>query len=563
MAYKILYSSKDQFYTQASNKFNKWSAELAYVQMTLDRLSNLDGFQGEAADAVKTYFSEVHGTLLKAIKQTINDFYCRLALFAYGYYDIDGQYDAVLPEESFDLFRGVVATEKSYVDSQYKYLSSVISAIQDILAISAPSPHSLIDSMSEANRRVDVLKENVRAYEEAKRSEAYGEVASLIQSLSAAIDSYARSNTAISGYHAGGYASNPFVKELAQNIAASETNTSKFINTLNDILEEIGAVSIEPGQDDLIPPTIDGIVDLKGRTVITAADRIADGSSIPFLAALSSGTLTVNTSGSGISEKTDKSAKGAVLYGQSVETGKFLGMDYKDTAYGDLVGFSASYKPYGSFGVKNKDALNSESKDSIGVGGGIQGNAEGHVAVGELSTDSTYIDGKLGGSFLSAGVEGKAGVCIVDDGKFSPSVEVEVGGKASVLDGEFEIAVGSDDNNIHGKADGTLLGAEAGAGVGAGKITVKDKSTGIEREIIGAKAEAKAEAYLAEGRVSGGIEIFGIDIGIGIEGKAGGAGAGVGGYIGNNGVSGELDVGVIFGVGIDFTVDWSGFKWPF
>lgn len=115
-------------------------------------------------------------------------------------------------------------------------------------------------------------------------------------------------------------------------------------------------------------------------------------------------------------------------------------------------------------------------------------------------------------------------------------------------------------DNVHIKGEGKLGSAKASAKAGVGRINVEDEKTGKIKTVTGVKAEAKAEAYAAEGRASGGITIFGIDIDVGVTGKAGGIGGSAGLQATTGGVSGSISAGLGFGLGVDISIDWSGFK---
>lgn len=561
MSYHIKYTSKDQFYTMAAKKFNTWSSQLIYVEQKLNALSNLQSFQGKTADSVKAYFSDVHGLLLASIRQTIQDFYCRLALFAYGYYDIDGAVAAVLSAEGMQSVKDLLTSEEDYLTEEINDLSRVLGNINDILGLSTPSPANVVASMWDMKYQMDSLDTDISNYETSKQSEANGELASLLNALSNAITSLTRTGGSISGYQAGGCFSSDTMQELQRNVAVSNANTKKFIPSINDIVNEIGTYSGVEGHDDLLPPDIHGINEIIGRKHVTMAELINNGTIPALLGAIMGDVGITIISSSGVIEKTDNSISGALKYGKVEVDYEAFGQNIKDTYYGDLIGGSAKYKIDSGLKIDFDEDGNLD-RDSIEVKAGIEGELNGHVATGMISTTSQYHDGKISGSVLSGGAEGEIGISIFDDGKFTPSVYAEVSAEGSVLEGDVDLRLGDENNNIHAAAEGSLLGGEAGLKGGAGVIRIEDEATGQETTTIGVQGEAKAEAYLAEGRVSGGIEIFGIKIDVGLEGKAGGAGAGIGGYVATGGVSGELDVGFVFGLGLDFTIDWSGFKLP-
>ena len=56
------------------------------IEGCLNRLLNMETFQGESADAIRTYIQEVHVTLLSAIRQCLREYSIRLLMYQLGYY---------------------------------------------------------------------------------------------------------------------------------------------------------------------------------------------------------------------------------------------------------------------------------------------------------------------------------------------------------------------------------------------------------------------------------------------------------------------------------------------
>ncbi|MDY3888667.1 MAG: hypothetical protein SOZ17_05630, partial [Agathobacter sp.] len=80
---------------------------------------------------------------------------------------------------------------------------------------------------------------------------------------------------------------------------------------------------------------------------------------------------------------------------------------------------------------------------------------------------------------------------------------------------------------------------------------------GIDRTTWGANANVSAEAYLATGSVKGGFSIFGFDIDIAVEGKAGGAGVEAGAKITTDEIRGKIGAGLGLGVGLEIGISRS------
>lgn len=196
--------------------------------------------------------------------------------------------------------------------------------------------------------------------------------------------------------------------------------------------------------------------------------------------------------------------------------------------------------------------------------GNVKAEANGKLSFsgidGKISGNIGIVKGTLEASAVNASVQGAVGMSLFSDNKFTPAIYGEVKGKASVAEGAAAGQIGTDNYNVHAKAKGTWLGAEAEAKFSAGKII--EEKEGVKYVKYGVSGKVGAEAYAARGSVSGGFTLFGIKFDASIEGKAGGGGAKVGGEATSGAVEGELGLGLGVGLGLKFKVDWTGFKWP-
>ncbi len=271
----------------------------------------------------------------------------------------------------------------------------------------------------------------------------------------------------------------------------------------------------------------------------------------------SAGATTGPATGGGTTPSPNRGS-GAVIQG-SVSCGVTLadGTQVGSHASGNLFGYS--YEKEKQFGIKwEEDEKTGEMKlDSVGIGYGAKG--EVHVAGGEVGGNIGLLSSTIGGTVGQISGSGSVGASLWKDGKFSPQLGVEGSLEASGVTGTANLTFGSENNNGHVDLEGTVGDAEFKAGVGAGKITYKD-AKGDVKTAYGVKGEFGAEAYALTGKASGGITIFGIDIDIGVSGKLGGGGVSGGGAITKGGVKGSLDVGLVAGLGLEFSIDWTDFK---
>ena len=247
-----------------------------------------------------------------------------------------------------------------------------------------------------------------------------------------------------------------------------------------------------------------------------------------------------------------RKAEGSVKSGSAEVHSGIIGAG---AAYGFLNG-KAETK--GGFESKYKNGRMEEASISV------SGEVEGSFAKGSLEGNIGIAKGKVKGDVGKVSAKGEIGATLYEDGKLSPSIGFGAEAKATAASGEISTQLGSDENNINIKGQGSAGVAKAEASAKAGVITYKDSETGESKQGFGVSGDVGAEAYLAEGSVSGGVTIFGIKIKAKVTGKAGGAGIGAEGHATTGGVSGEIKAGLGIGAGIKLEIDWSDFKpkWP-
>lgn len=223
-------------------------------------------------------------------------------------------------------------------------------------------------------------------------------------------------------------------------------------------------------------------------------------------------------------------------------------------ASGKISGGLFEYDVNGNAKVKWKKNEDGSWEDASAE---IEGSASFHGAKGSVEVNVGALSGSASASLLNASVNGAIGASLFKDGKLAPSVSAELKGKVNVAEGEVKAQYGDKYNNAHIKASGEVLGASAEASGSAGVITYKN-SNGETVKAIGVQGKVGAEAYAAQGSISGGVSILGVKIDVSATGKAGGAGASASGQVTSNGASGSIGAGLGLGGGLAVAVDWSG-----
>lgn len=242
----------------------------------------------------------------------------------------------------------------------------------------------------------------------------------------------------------------------------------------------------------------------------------------------------------------------SLLSGEAAVDATVLGLSATALAKGSISDFNTECKL--TYGQKLDDSGNITY---LGVEG--EAGASYSVASGELEGSLGMLKGNIKGSVGNAAVTGSIGASLFSDGNFSPSIYAKADAKASVLKGSASTSFGTDEDNVFANAEGEVLGAKANAEGSIGVITTTDDD-GTTHQSFGVKGSVGAEAYVAQGTVSGGFTFMGIKFSGSLSGKAGGAGVSAGGSVTTGGVSGEIGAGLGLGAGLKVNIDWSGFN---
>ncbi len=227
-----------------------------------------------------------------------------------------------------------------------------------------------------------------------------------------------------------------------------------------------------------------------------------------------------------------KVANGIPLYSKSAED---------DSWSADVVALKSSAAAGATYSfVANKD----------GIDGNFHAGAECHFsgveAFAQYGNDKGMISTNAG--LLNADAEANADVDFhCKNGRLYGEASAEASAAVSVARASISGQYGDSDMNVHAKADGELLGADAEA-----KAGIKVNENGTFR----AEAKAEAEAYIAKGEVTAGFEFWGIKVDatgeamVGVQAEAGGS-------IGNDSASFDVGLGPL---GLNVNIDCSGFS---
>lgn len=172
------------------------------------------------------------------------------------------------------------------------------------------------------------------------------------------------------------------------------------------------------------------------------------------------------------------------------------------------------------------------------------GTLDAEYEILDLEAEGSYgfASGNAGLEVGSADATLEGGAVLFDNGTIDPNLYAKAEVSGSVLTGELDGTLGSEDYNVHGGLEGEVLTADASAEVQIGTD--------------GIAAEAKAHAAVVEGEASVGFTLFGISVDATVEGDA--LSIGAGGSIGVTDDEFELGakLSALLGVGIKLRLSW-------
>lgn len=231
--YVIKYSAMDQLYLLICNRISGWYNELADWSEEYTRLVDMESFQGTSAESAKAYLQEVHGLMICFVQQTLQVFQSRYLLYKNGYYDIDGNIYANIPQEALQDVKKKLRDESEKLQNISDSIDSSVSSVSDLIYLKNPSIFNLKDTMDGLKRELNEFDQKIESYESSELTSVQGEMQGLIDSLQTAIQGYLSNGTNIASYQPGAVAGNTNILDLYQRAMAG----SEYVEAHKDEIE--------------------------------------------------------------------------------------------------------------------------------------------------------------------------------------------------------------------------------------------------------------------------------------------------------------------------------------
>ena len=209
-------------YTDIYDLFWEYKTNLENLMNKIDTCENCINFfiknavfTGETGDAVKSYLTDVHITMLSSIRVTAQNLLDNMTLYKAGYYDIDNSTNFKLSEEAIRAFRTKLSTNYSDTESYTGKIQGAVSGISDISGVGTPSTNGVLELHEQLDQELLNLITEVQSHESSTVIALENSVELLLSSLNTCIAKIGLNTAAIASYESNSFYTDKDVYALA------------------------------------------------------------------------------------------------------------------------------------------------------------------------------------------------------------------------------------------------------------------------------------------------------------------------------------------------------------
>ncbi|HEL0715192.1 TPA: hypothetical protein TUY03_001658 [Streptococcus equi subsp. zooepidemicus] len=383
MSYSIKFDEISAAQQSTQTTISAWGDGMTSIQTALSALIGDSRLQGQTVSSIKSYLSEVHGTLLQTLQSLMNDYSASLLLYKDGYYQIDSNSHAQLPGQVFKTLQSELRLSQAHLKDQLELLQNARAKVSDLVHYSGVSHAKTVVDYSELITDINRLDEAIIQYESNHASQDLAAFKELLASTKALIAEYSSKPKRAGSYQVGDIGQLNTIKRFAtayQGVARHlETNAKRLQAAQERDRARFEAVAAE---DRASQGWVDLALSLVTIAVGVAAIVMTAGAATPLVVgAFVAGSGTVAYGASNLYEAGDNIYLGSVGDGLTVATNPlrdtlFMGNDRLYHQIGGLfTTASAALIPIG----QTKSVAKGLTEFTIGeVGGFIGGQASYH-----------------------------------------------------------------------------------------------------------------------------------------------------------------------------------------
>lgn len=215
MSYRICFDDLTTIHGTTNQSFSKCGEALSLLAENVTTFVGLPSLKGAAAERMKAYLHEVHGTLLASISELITEYQVRFLLYRDEMFQLDSDLHAELDEATFDSLLSFFPGSQNGFDSEAGDLKRVVDTISDLISEYGPSDSSINNDYGDIIHSITTLKEEVGTCEYMHASNDLNSFKALLSSFEGLIASYMGQNKSVTiNYQSGSIADVPAAQQL-------------------------------------------------------------------------------------------------------------------------------------------------------------------------------------------------------------------------------------------------------------------------------------------------------------------------------------------------------------
>ncbi|UFR15703.1 LXG domain-containing protein [Streptococcus equi subsp. zooepidemicus] len=203
MNYSIKFDDVTYLQNSTQKTIESWGDSMSSLQTALSALIGDSRLQGQTASSIKSYLSEVHGTLLQTLQSLMNDYSASLLLYKDGYYQIDSNSHAQLPGQVFKTLQSELRLSQAHLKDQLELLQNARAKVSDLVHYSGVSHAKTVVDYSELITDINRLDEAIIKYESNHASQDLAAFKELLASTKALIAEYSSKPKRAGSYQVG------------------------------------------------------------------------------------------------------------------------------------------------------------------------------------------------------------------------------------------------------------------------------------------------------------------------------------------------------------------------
>ncbi|WP_242236659.1 T7SS effector LXG polymorphic toxin [Streptococcus acidominimus] len=228
MSYKIRFDDITSFQTSSQTTIASWGQSIASINTAMSDFINDSSLQGEGIAGIRTYLSEVHGTLLQTLINLMNDYSSSFLLYKDGYYNIESDHHAELPEQVFTTLQSDLKNSHDRFNHQLELLNAEKDKISDLVSYSGTSHTSTALDYGVLTTKLTTLDNAIQQYESNHARQDLTAFKELVSATKALLSEYSGQTRKISSYRSGDLGKLQSVERFAtayQQVEQHITNT--------------------------------------------------------------------------------------------------------------------------------------------------------------------------------------------------------------------------------------------------------------------------------------------------------------------------------------------------